>query len=382
MEMIKYVALKINKLKNYFIDWLYLFLRYFNTRKTSLKKAYSGKFLIGTAFNKSLRHKSQRKPYHLLHKHFNVVTIVGCLKPYVTHPSQDVFDFNEADGMVDWAEKHNMPIVGHYLVSSLFFPQWIYSDKDGNDVSREELIDRLRIYITTVVGRYKGRIHTWEAVHEVFNNDGIYLNSKFHSIIGEDFVRLSFDFARQADPDCELCYSDAILSMEAKRNAVVEMVKKLQAQGTKIDTIGMQGHCHLGFPKIEEMEKSIIAFHELGCKISITEMDLSVLPVYNPRVLNTATALSPDYWQSLNPFSEGLPDKIAKMQAQKYKDLFALFIKHADKIDRVTLWGITDDTSAKNDFPVIGRTDYPLLFDRNYKAKPVVKDLIEMALKA
>ena len=65
--------------------------------------------------------------------------------------------------------------------------------------------------------------------------------------------------------------------------------------------------------------------------------------------------------------------------ANRYKEFFALFLKHHDKIDRVTLWGVTDADSWKNNWPVRGRTDYPLLFDRNYQAKPFVREIIEMA---
>jgi endo-1,4-beta-xylanase len=302
------------------------------------------------------------------------------MKAHVIHPQSDIFNFQEADRYVNFGEKNNLTITGHALISSLFFPRWIFADENGNEVSKELLIERMRNFITTVIGRYKGRIQSWEVVHEIFDNSGKFINSKFFRILGDDYVKYAFNFAREADPNCILSYSDYGLSMEAKRNAVIKMVKKLQTQGAKIDTIGIQGHCHLGFPVMEELEKSIIAFHELGCKISITEMDISVLPVYNPKI-SIEIALNPDYWLSLNPFTKEIPKKIAHIQYEQYKAMFNIFLKHHDKIDRVTFWGMSDKYSSKNDFPIPGRTDYPLLFDRNYKAKPVVKELIEMANK-
>jgi endo-1,4-beta-xylanase len=128
---------------------------------------------------------------------------------------------------------------------------------------------------------------------------------------------------------------------------------------------------------MSELEKSIVAFAKLGCKVSITELDMSVLPVYNPKV-DMKTALNPAYWESLNPYRHALPQKIADIQHRRYREMFEILLKHSDKIDRVTFWGISDKHSFKNIFPVPGRTDYPLLFDRKYRAKPIVKELIEM----
>ncbi|HPN47976.1 MAG TPA: endo-1,4-beta-xylanase, partial [Bacteroidales bacterium] len=83
-----------------------------------------------------------------------------------------------------------------------------------------------------------------------------------------------------------------------------------------------------------------------------------------------------------DPYREGIPDEVVKAWEQRVTELFALFLKHHRHIDRVTLWGLNDGNSWRNNFPVRGRKDYPLLFDRDNQPKPVVQQMIELALKA
>jgi endo-1,4-beta-xylanase len=233
-------------------------------------------------------------------------------------------------------------------------------------------------HITKVVTRYKGRIHGWDVVNEAVLDDGSLRPSKFLQIIGEDYIRLAFEFARAADPDAALHYNDYSMAIPEKRNGVVRMIKKLQEQGIKIDAIGMQGHLLMDSPSIDEFEKSILTFSELGVKVMITELDLSILP-FPQENIGAEISFNQAYQKELNPYSDGLPSEKAKALQNRYLDFFKLFLKHKDKISRVTLWGISDKDSWKNDWPIHGRTDYPLLFDRNYKAKPIVNEIIKLA---
>ena len=162
-----------------------------------------------------------------------------------------------------------------------------------------------------------------------------------------------------------------------KRDGVIRMVKMIQASGAKIDGIGMQGHWGLESPTIEEIETSILAYAALGVKVAITELDIDVLP--NPRGVSGAEiSQRADLKAEYNPYTEGLPKEIEEKQAKRYADIFALFLKHQDKISRVTLWGVNDGESWKNGFPVRGRTNYPLLFDRNDKPKAAYDSLMKL----
>lgn len=344
----------------------------------SLKEAFKDKFLIGTALNARQINGNDSSTLQIVKKHFNAIVAENDMKSGMIQPRENEFNFETADRFVEFGEKNNMLINGHTLIWHSQAPVWFFIDKDGNEVSREILIQRMKTHIYKVVGRYKGRVHTWDVVNETIEDDGSWRKSKFYEIIGEDFVKLAFQFAHDADPDAKLYYNDYSMANPGKRAGVVAMVKNLQKRGVKIDGIGMQGHIGLGHPKLEEFEKSIIAFSELDVDVMITELDLSVLPSpWDNQGANVSD--THEYDQKMNPYTEGLPDSTSKAFDERYKNFFKLFLKHQDKISRVTLWGVNDSNSWKNNWPIRGRTDYPLLFDRENKPKPIVKTLIELA---
>lgn len=373
------------KLKSYYFVISFMVIALFANCKAeesksekALQEALKGKFLIGVAMNADQITGKDTAGVRLIKQHFNSITPENCMKSEVLQPEEGKFDFALADQYVDFGQKNNMFIVGHTLIWHSQAPKWFFMDKDGKDVSREVLIERMKNHIYTVVGRYKGRVNGWDVVNEAIEDDGSFRKSKFYEIIGEDYIRLAFEFAREADPEAELYYNDYSMSKEGKRDAVVKMVKKLQSQGVKIDGIGMQGHMTMDFPTLEEEEKSIVAFSETGVKVMITELDLTVLPSPGTKV-SADVALSYEYQKQLNPYPNGLPDSVAQAAHDRYAEFFRLFLKHADKIDRVTMWGLTDGDSWRNNWPVPGRTDYPLLFDRNYQPKPIVETIIKEA---
>ena len=143
----------------------------------------------------------------------------------------------------------------------------------------------------------------------------------------------------------------------------------------RIDAVGIQAHWDLNFPTIEEIEKSIIQFSRLGIKVMFTELDVSVLPA----PLNMPSAdinVRYENNEKMNPYRDGLPESVKEKLAERYRDIFAIFNKYSDKISRVTFWGLYDGVSWKNNFPIYGRTDYPLLFDRKMKPKKAYFEVI------
>ncbi len=343
----------------------------------ALKDLFANRFLMGVAVNTGQVAGNDTAATTLITRHFNSIVAENCMKSEVIQPVEKRFDFVEADKFVDFGERNNMNIIGHTLIWHSQAPAWFFTDDRGNDVSREVLIERMKNHITTVVSRYRGRVYGWDVVNEAITDDGSWRNSKFFQIIGPDYVRLAFEFAHQADPDAELYYNDYSMAHQAKCKGVAEMVKSLIDAGIRIDAIGMQGHMTMDFPTVEGFEKSILAFSKLGVSVMITEMDISVLPFPSGNV-TADVATSYDYQQSINPYAISLPDSVYQLQQARYLDFFRLFVRHSDIISRVTLWGLTDGDSWKNDFPVKGRTDYPLLFDRAYQPKKVVTELLEL----
>lgn len=344
---------------------------------TNLKDAYSDRFYVGAALNLDQIWERNSAAVAVIEEHFNTIVAENCMKSMFMQPREGEFYFDDADRFVEFGEKNNMHIVGHTLIWHSQAPEWFFTDQNGNDVSREVLIARMKNHIQTIVTRYKGRVHGWDVVNEAILDNGEYRESKFYEIIGEDFLLLAFQFAQAADPDAELYYNDYSTALPEKREGIVRMVRKLQDAGAKIDGLGMQEHHGLTHPALKEVENTIEAFADVGVKVMVTEMDISVLP-HGRGNLGAEISDTSAYEEKLNPYTEGLPEEKMQELGERYKAFFELYVKHQDKISRVTLWGVGDGDSWKNDWPIEGRTDYPLLFDRDYQPKPFLADILEV----
>jgi len=340
-----------------------------------LKDALDGKFYIGSAVNPLQVSGRDSLSLQIIRKHFNTVTAENCMKSGLIQPKEGEFHFDLADQFIDFAETNGYYTVGHCLIWHSQAPRWFFRDEEGNDVSKEVMIERMKTHITTVVNRYKGKVDCWDVVNEAFEDDGSWRENKFYQIVGEEYVELAFRFAHEADPDAEMIYNDYSMFHKGKREAVVKLVNDLKAKGVRVDGIGMQAHYGMDYPDLEEFEKSLVAFAGTGGDVHITEMDISVLPNPDPGVGADVRA-SFEYQQKLNPYAEGLPDSVSVALNDRWLDFFNLFLEHQEKIKRVTLWGVTDRHSWKNNWPIRGRTNYPLLFDRAYQPKPVVEEIL------
>ena len=347
------------------------------SKNTTLKDAYKDKFFIGTALNLDQIHGKDVQSVEIVKSQFSSIVAENCMKSMYLQPEEGKFFFDDADKFVEFGEKNKMFIIGHNLLWHSQAPRWFFTDKDGKNVTPEVLKERIKNHITTIVTRYKGRIQGWDVVNEAILDDGQYRKSKFYEILGEEFIPLAFQYAHEADPDAELYYNDYNEWFPGKREAIVKLVKTLKEKGLRIDGIGMQSHLGIETPSLEEYEKAIITYSDLGIKASITELDVSALP--SPWGTSANISDVNKYRKELDPYKTGLTPEAEKVWENRYLDLFKLYLKHQDRIRRVTLWGVTDLQSWKNDFPVRGRTDYPLLFDRNYNAKPLVQKLINLS---
>lgn len=344
--------------------------------ENSLKKAFKDKFYIGTAMSLPQINGTDVKSDQIITSQFSSIVAENCMKSMFLQPQEGKFFFDDADRFVSFGEKNKMFIIGHTLIWHSQLPKWFFVDKDGKDVSAEVLKQRMKNHITTVVSRYKGRVKGWDVVNEAIMEDGTYRKSKFYEILGEEFIPLAFQYAQEADPNAELYYNDYNEWFPEKVKKVINIVKKMKSRGIRVDGVGMQTHVGLDTPKLAEYEKAIEDYASAGVKVNVTEMEISALP--SPWGTSANVSDKVEYEAKMNPYTKGLPENVQKEWENRYLDFFRLFIKHQDKIRRVTLWGVTDNQSWKNDFPVKGRTDYPLLFDRNFKAKPVVEKIIQL----
>lgn len=343
----------------------------------AMKDVLGKYFLIGTAVN--ARQVWEKNPVvtKAITDNFNAVVAENCMKGEVIHPEEERYDWRDADRTVKFAGEHHMTITGHCLVWHSQAPKWMFTDADGDSVSREVLIERMHRHITDVMSRYKGKIKGWDVVNEAVLDDGTLRKTPYYKIIGPDYIELAFKFAHAADPDAELYYNDYSMANPAKRDAVVRLVRDLKAEGCRIDAVGMQSHNGYNYPDLKEYEKTIQALIAAGVKVQITELDMNMLP--NPRSFSGAeVSQNFSYQKELNPYAKGLTREARKVFHDHYLALFRLYRKYASHIERVTLWGVSDADSWLNDWPVRGRTNYPLLLDRNYKVKPTVRDIIKL----
>ena len=346
----------------------------------TLKGAYQGIFHIGAALNPAQFEERDPRSNPIVAAQFDSISPENVLKWQPVHPTLDKYNFEPADRYVAFGEKYKMFIVGHTLVWHSQVPQWVFQDADGKPLTRDALLERMHDHIKTVVGRYKGRINGWDVVNEALNEDGTMRQSQWYKIIGDDFILKAFQFAHEADPQAQLYYNDYNLENEAKRNGAVALIKKLKAAGAPITGVGLQGHDKMDWPTVKQQSDTIEAFAALGLQVNISEFDVDVLPRTTRQnsadVSATAAATA-----NSNPYTAGLPDDMQQALAKRYAELFDVFIQHRSVMGRVTFWGVTDGDTWLNDFPTRGRTNWPLLFDRQGKPKPAFDAVIQAARK-
>ncbi len=350
-----------------------------------LKDAFEGAFLIGTAVNEDIVSGNDSEAQNIVLEHFNTITAENVLKAGPLQPEPGVYDFSAADEFVEFGERHDMFIVGHTLVWHNQVPDWFFVDENGNPNTPEAQIEQMQSHIEAVAGRYAGRIDAWDVVNEVIAEDGSYRPTTWVNSVGDgdEMVKNAFRLAEEYAPGAELYYNDFNAWRPEKRDGIMRLVRMLQDEGIRIDGVGIQGHWGLNYPKKEYIEAAIDSFSTLGVKVMVSELDIDVLPLTREaQIIGTAFTHSQfqleEFQEYLNPYADGLPDEVQQQLTDRYEELFRIFYDRRDKIDRVTLWGVHDEMSWKNDYNVPGRTNYPLLFDRDYQPKPAVDAILRI----
>lgn len=345
----------------------------------SLKDAFAEHFLVGAALPANVFSEEDKASADLVKAQFNRITAENETKWRGVHGEPDKFTFETSDKFVEFGKRNEMQIHGHVLVWHTDQPDWIFQGEGEQPATRDELLARLKEHIATVAGRYKGSIAYWDVVNEAFEDDGTMRKSPWYTIIGEDYIEQAFVAAAAAAPDAKLVYNDYNLWMPAKRDATVALVKKLQSKNIRIDAVGMQGHYRTaGDPTIAQIEEAILAYKGAGVEVMFSELDVDPLPFAWDR-LGADVNFNVELRDELDPYREGFPDEAEEAQARRYADLFRLFVKHSDVIESVTFWGVSDGASWLNTWPVKGRTNYPLLFDRQLRPKKAWYAVMQVA---
>ena len=219
----------------------------------------------------------------------------------------------------------------------------------------------------TVVGRYKGKVYAWDVVNEAISDKaGEYLRpSMWYQVCGEEYIARAFEYAHAADPGAILFYNDYNEVNSIKRDKIYKLVKSLKDGGVPIGGVGLQGHWAIDEPSREQLDSTLKKFSDMGLKVQITELDISVYPKgHNARERKPEDADT--------TFSEQKETK----QIEQYKMCFELFRKYRHVISGVTFWNVSDRHSWLDNFPVRGRKDYPLLFDKILQPKKAFREVV------
>ncbi|NLY88180.1 MAG: endo-1,4-beta-xylanase [Firmicutes bacterium] len=324
----------------------------------ALCEVYQDFFPIGAAVNSWTidSHKD------LIEKHFNSLTPENEMKFEFLQPSPGNYTFDRADAIVELAEKNGMLVRGHTLIWHNQTPAWVFKDENGNPAGRELLLKRMEEHITTVVSRYRGRVYAWDVVNEaVADGQGpgyLRTDSPWYRIIGPDYIAQAFIFAHQADPEAKLFYNDYSATDPVKSTRIYRLLKDLLDQGVPVHGVGIQGHWDINHPPTYQVEAAIRKYASLGLEVQITEFDISVFSWGDNRRLQSK------------------PENRLRIQAGRYRKFFEVFRRNKDVLTGVTFWGVADDRTWKDNFPVRGRKDWPLVFDEEHRPKAAFWEII------
>ncbi|WP_128436087.1 non-reducing end alpha-L-arabinofuranosidase family hydrolase [Streptomyces cyaneus] len=209
----------------------------------------------------------------ILDREFNSVTPENEMKWDATERSRGQFTFGPADQIANRAQARGQRLRGHTLVWHSQLPGWVSSIRDANT-----LRSVMNNHITTVMNRYKGRIHSWDVVNEAFadGGSGQLRSSVFRDVLGNGFIEQAFRTARSADPAAKLCYNDYNIEnwSDAKTQGVYRMVRDFKARGVPIDCVGLQAHFGTGGPPAS-FQTTLSSFAALGVDVQITELDIA-----------------------------------------------------------------------------------------------------------
>ena len=386
----------------------------------TLKDAFKDRFPIGTAVNRSMvtggagfrRNAEQSaKDVALLKQHFNQIVAENDTKWQMIHPreGQEGYDFGPTDALVTFGLSNKMEVAGHTLVWHSQTPNWVFAGTNppppsatnaapavaantnspgtnrfgrggfgsgggggfgrfnGPRASREELLQRMREHIHTVVGRYKGKIKSWDVVNEALadgQGTNVLRNSLWLEIIGPDFIAKAFQYAHEADPNAILRYNDYGLENPAKRKRLISLIKELQAQKVPVHAIGSQAHVNVS-TTFETMDQALTEMATLSLPIHITELDVN-------SAQGGQRGFGADIANNAATTQGGLVSDADKKLADAYAGIFRAFVKHRDSVKMVTFWGVND----ANSWRAQGK---PLLFDGNSQPKPAFDAVIRVA---
>jgi endo-1,4-beta-xylanase len=283
---------------------------------------------------------------HAVAREFNIVTPEDAMKFIPVHPNRHEFNFTAADSIVNFAFAHAMQVRGHTLVWYRSIPQWLSKEH----FSPRDIAVILKEHIQTVVGHFRGRIYAWDVVNEAIDDNSKFRNSLWLDALGPGYIRLSFGWAHEADPQAKLFYNDyGGEALGPKSDAIYDLLRTLKAGGVPIDGIGLQSHLWAEQPpNFRDVVVNLRRLAALGLEIHITELDVAIsLPV-------TAEKL--------------------QRQANVYRNYLNACLS-VSSCKAIVMWGAADKYSWVPRF--VSGKGAPLLLDEKFKPKPAYRAVFD-----
>jgi len=330
----------------------------------SIYKTLAGYFPVGAAIDPA----DLSGPHEqMLTMHFDGITSTNEMKWSSIEPAQGRFEFGPADRGVELALSHKMRVRGHTLVyaTGQQTPSYAFGDGTNSAANQAIVIANIREHIQSEVQHFGDKVYAWDVVNEPFDPSqaDCLAHGPFYQVLGKSYIDVAFQAAREYAPaGTKLFINDYSTNEPNRLGCLLKVVGDLRARGIPIDGVGHQMHNAINYPSVPAMENAIETVRSQfpGLDQQITELDVSV---YNGG-------------DTKSNYGRSIPASVLAEQGWLYKSTFDLFRRLKGKISAVTLWGIADDDTWLDRFPVV-RTEYPLPFDRQLQAKPAYWGIVD-----
>lgn len=333
-----------------------------------LKDVFRNHFAIGMAGD--LPGNYSERELALVREQYNAATPENCMKPSPVHPSENQWRFERTDAFVNWCAANKIAVVhGHTLLWHHQTGDWFFQGDD-----KATVVQRMKSHIDGLVGRYKGKIHSWDVVNEAIDDRGDARTAETENLrktgwwrtVGPEYLTLAFQFAHQADPAAQLYYNDYGIEAGPKHASSMVLLRRLLKEKAPIYGVGIQGHWSTRGIPYDALDRSIADYASLGLKVAISELDVTIAGASGGQLGGPGGGRR----EVRPPTAEEL-----QTQADAYTKLFAIFIKHKDVIDRVTFWGLNDRRTWRYG-------QHPLLFDAECRPKSAFWAVVEQAKRS
>ena len=330
-----------------------------------LKDAWQHAFLVGAAVSgKGLKQKEADK---IITRHFSSLTPEEAMKFERIHPGENIWNWEEADDIASYARQRGIVLRGHTIVWHNQNPPWLFLSGGGVEpVKKAELFKRLEDHIAALTQRYDNAVYVWDVLNEVIDvekgDDKGFRLSSWYRTGGREIYEFAFKCFREASPHAKLFYNDYNIESGEKQKAALRFLSELLDSGIPVQGVGIQGHWYYNYPDGDTIRTAIEKYAALGLEVEFTEVDISAYEFNESR--------------KRGEFFPSMPEDRLREQAERYKELFRIAADYP-AVKNITTWGIADNHTWLDNFPVQGRKNWPLLFDQEYRNKDVVPALVE-----